>query len=421
MHFVRTPRRRYVAWLVVAFAGTTLIASAFAQPPETRAPASIRDAIQNAWRQHPTHDATESQLAGARARRDAAGRPLYNPELVFDIEDQQTERTATVGVDLTLDISGKRRAREASESVRFDEAMARARLQRRDFAKAWFTALADWIAATQRVEIGEQRVALLSRFANLAQKQFAADDISGLERDLALLARDEAEAEQATLLAEQAETIARFRIAGGNTTIATLLDVVLPAPNANDTFDPAPEFEIANAVASAAERDIEVARKARIADPVIGLRGGRVLYDDLARDNVVGFTFTIPLNVRNAYRAEVVAAEADAAVAHAEANRIALELRAERQRAIDSYASTRSAWMRWTESRGTDVARREALLERLWREGELSTADYLLQLKQSLDTELARAELQARTWRAYADYLAVTGQLERWAGLEDAP
>jgi cobalt-zinc-cadmium efflux system outer membrane protein len=61
------------------------------------------------------------------------------------------------------------------------------------------------------------------------------------------------------------------------------------------------------------------------------------------------------------------------------------------------------------------------LLERLWREGELSTADYLLQLKQTLDTQLAGADLEARLWRTYADYLAATDRLDDWAGLERTP
>ena len=78
-------------------------------------------------------------------------------------------------------------------------------------------------------------------------------------------------------------------------------------------------------------------------------------------------------------------------------------------------------WTLWRASRGTDIERRTGLLERLWREGELSTSDYLLQLDQTLDTALAGAELEARLWRSYADYLAATGQLERWAGLETTP
>ena len=98
-----------------------------------------------------------------------------------------------------------------------------------------------------------------------------------------------------------------------------------------------------------------------------------------------------------------------------------IELDAERRRAIDSYAATQAAWGRWQASRGTDIERRANLLERLWRQGELSTTDYLLQLRQTLDTALAGAELEARLWRNFADYLASTGQLERWSGLEGTP
>ncbi|MGH8076527.1 MAG: TolC family protein, partial [Lysobacter sp.] len=104
-----------------------------------------------------------------------------------------------------------------------------------------------------------------------------------------------------------------------------------------------------------------------------------------------------------------------------QAQRVRLELEGELRRAVDSYRAAQSAWSRWQASRGTDVERRANLLERLWREGELSTADYLLQLKQTLDTQLVGAELEARLWRFYADYLAATGQLERWAGLEGTP
>ena len=172
----------------------------------------------------------------------------------------------------------------------------------------------------------------------------------------------------------------------------------------------------------AAEREVTVARRNRIADPTLGAYGGRKRFDmGGPSDNVIGVSVRVPLFVRNSYRAEVVAAQADADVAAADRDRVRIELEADRQRAIDTYAATQSSWTRWQASRGTDVERRTTLLERLWREGELSTSDYLQQLKQTLDTQLAGAELEARLWRSYADYLAATGQLERWAGLEGTP
>ena len=428
MYFVRLPRRRFAVRLAgaIALAFTLSPLAIAAETPSTLAPAAVRDALRSAWQRHPTYRATEAQLAAARARLDAAGQPLYNPEVALASDDEGPERTTTAGLNLTLDLSGKRRVRRDAASARMDLATAEARLHRRDFAKQWFAGWAELQTANERVRTGERRLTLMTRFGELAQKQFAADDISGLERDLALLARDEAQAEQAQLIAEQAEAQARFRTLGGSPELLvnmTLPTGTLPPPSGiAGEVEQLPDWQVAQAAAVAAEREVTVARRNRIADPTLGAYGGRKRFDiGGPSDNVVGVSISVPLFVRNSYRAEVVAAQADADVAAADRDRVRIELEADRQRAIDSYAATQSTWTRWQASRGTDVERRTTLLERLWREGELSTADYLQQLKQTLDTQLAGAELEARLWRSYADYLATTGQLERWAGLEGTP
>lgn len=414
-----------MGWLLASLA-LPVAAKPQATPPAPTplAPNPLRDALRAAWQNHPTARATEGSLAAAQARADAASQPLYNPEVDLDAEREGDARTTTAGLSLTLDLSGKRRARADAATARVDQVTAEARLRRRDFTRQWFTSWADLRTSQRRALTGERRVALVSRFAGLAEKQFAADDISGLERDLALLARDEAEAEQSQLLAERAEAEAQFRIVGGLPEPMVGLDLPsdsLPSPMASGSpVDEQPEWQAAQAAALVATREIDVARRNRIADPTLGLRGGRVKFGDV-HDNIIGVSISVPLVVRNSFSAEVVAAQADADVATAEAARVRIELEAERRRATDSFAAARAAWSRWRSSRGTDIDRRASLLERLWREGELSTADYLLQLKQTLETELAGAELEARLWRSYTDYLAATGQLERWSGLEGTP
>ena len=427
MHLLRLPRR-YVARLaaMLCMASLSAYATAAETPASSQAPAAIRDALQAAWSQHPSSRAIEAQIAAARARRDAAAQPLYNPELELASDNEGPDRTTTAGLNLTLDLSGKRRMRRDAASARFYQASAEARMRRRDFTKQWFGAWADLQTAGQRVQTGERRLSLVSRFADLAQKQYAAEDISGLERDLAQLARDEAQAEQAQLVTERADAEARFRAVGGTPeAIAKLAlpSASLPVPGTSETnVEQLPDWEAAQAAALAADREVAVARRNRIPDPTFGAYGGRIKLDDNGlSDNVVGVRLSIPLFVRNSYKAEVVAAQADADAAQAESQRIRLELETERRRAVDSYAAARAAWTRWQGSRGTDVERRATLLERLWREGELSTSEYLLQLNQTLDTALAGAELEARLWRTYTDYLAATGQLERWSGLEGTP
>jgi cobalt-zinc-cadmium efflux system outer membrane protein len=296
---------------------------------------------------------------------------------------------------------------------------------KRDFVKQWLTAWSDATAARERVATGERRLAYVRRFADVARKQVAAQDISGLERDVAQLALDEAQAEQSTLVAELADAQARLRAVGGEP--AVLATIELPTDRLPVSVTPAtgvvgqPDLQVAEAEALAAERDIVVAQRNRRGDPTVGLRAGRIDLDDGRSDTVAGVSVSVPLFVRNTYRAEVTAAQADAAAATAEARRVRLQLEADQQRALASYTAARGAWTRWSTSRGTDIERRTGLLERLLREGELSPSDFLLQLRQTLDTQLAGAELEARVWRSWTDYLAATGQLERWAGMEGTP
>jgi cobalt-zinc-cadmium efflux system outer membrane protein len=379
-----------------------------------------------AWRRHPSSAAVDAQLAAARARLNAAGQPLYNPELTFDAEDGGPDRTVTGGVSLTIDVRNKRGARRDAAAARLTVAEARAHLIRQQFARQWLQSWADLHSARERVAIGNRRLVAVQRFRDVARKQFTAQDISGLERDLAQLALDEAQAEQATLLAELSDAEARLRTVGGApeafvTEGLPTQQLPLRLPPVQGELSALPELQVATAEALATEREVAVATGNRRADPTIGVRAGRIDLEDGRSDNVAGVSVSVPLFVRNSYRAEVTAAQADASAAGAEATRVRLQLDAERQRAIASYTAARAAWGRWESSRGTDVDRRTALLERLLREGEISPSDYLQQLKQTLDTQLAGAELEARVWRSWADYLAATGQLDRWARLDGTP
>ncbi len=54
------------------------------------------------------------------------------------------------------------------------------------------------------------------------------------------------------------------------------------------------------------------------------------------------------------------------------------------------------------------------LIERLWKAGEISATDYLVQLKQRLDSQIAGVELQSRTWQAWVDWLKASGTIETW-------
>jgi cobalt-zinc-cadmium efflux system outer membrane protein len=385
--------------------------------------------LEAAWARHPLSTATDATLEAAQARSDAAAQPLYNPEFEVNADDEGPDRTVTAGIGLTLDLSGKRKARATAAGAELDTATAEARLRRRDFAQAWLDAWAATTAAERRVSLGSQRLALITHFAELADRQFKVGDISSLDRDLAWLARDEAGAEQAALLAELAnaqEALQRVDTGSPGTAPGAVRPGFPDAASLPATGDPTvdvatlPEWVLGEAGAEFANAQVKVAERDRIADPTVSLRGGSIEMADGARDEMFGLSISVPLFVRNSYRAEVVAAKADARVAAANLARLRLELDARAARTAATFEAIHKAWQQWQRSPGTDVERRATLLERLWRAGELSTTDYLLQLQQTLDTALAGADLEGRLWSSYTDYLAATGQLEGWLDLAAA-
>ena len=417
----RAPVLACAAALIAVFATNT--AASDPSPPSDSSLALLRGAVREAWARHPAAEATEQTLAAAEARAVASSRPLYNPDLELAYDDEGSEQTATAGMALTLDLSGKRRARTNAGQADLVLAEAEAALRRSGFAQQWLLAWTEHGIARERVNIGEERLALMQRFADLAERQLTVGDISSLERDLALLARDEAQAEQATLLADAASATEAYRAVGGDPSLRT--DIAALGVPAAWTVDPswqvaaAPEGRIAAATADSAATRIVIAERDRRPDPTLSLYGGRKdLGTDAGTEGVVGIAVNVPLFVRNNLSAELAAARADASAAIAEQRRTELELRARAERTAGTFTAVREAWTHWSRSSGTNVTTRADLLERLWRAGEISTADYLIQLKQTLDTALAGADLRGRLWRSYVDALYSTGELDAWVGFD---
>ena len=387
------------------------------------APPDLRSAVADAWTRHPESVAVQATIDAASARADAASRPLYNPELELNADDEGPDRSATAAVGLTLDLSGKRKARTAAATAELDTAAAVARLKRQEFARTWIEAWAATAAAEHRVTLGRQRIELLTRSADLAERQFTAGDISSLDRDLAMLTRDEAAAAQASLLADLATARAAFQSVAAGSAAPAQVTVSAPASAAPESgalasVEALPEWTVAQSSLATAQAQVTVAERNRVADPTLTLRGGSIELADGARDNLYGISVSVPLFVRNSYGAELAAAKADARAATADLERLRYQLEARAERASATYRAVLEAWQQWRKSPATDVQARADLLERLWRAGEMSTADYLLQLNQTVDTALAGAELEGRLWVSFTDYLVATGRLEQWLGLD---
>ena len=377
---------------------------------------------------NPRLQAARAAVEAAEARLRAAARPLYNPELEIDAEQAET-RSATLGFRQSIDWSDKRARRVRGAESALQAARADYARLRNTLASELLAALGRYHTARALDALAEQRQELMRRFLDLARKRHAAGDLSQVELDLAQLAHTEVQLERSQTASELAEAEqALVALTGAMRSDWPMPGTRLAAPVLDDIsriLDALPRIQAMRARTEAARAEVALRRGERRPDPTLGLRAGQEkAFRDGADDTfgVIGLSLELPLFVRNDFRAEVDAAAADLAQAQADLEQLRRKVRAELLSAAQRYRLERQAWQAWEAAGETSLERQLALLERFWRVGELSSADYLVQLDQTLDTRAAALRLRGRLWSAWAEWLRASGQIASlFADLSEPP
>jgi cobalt-zinc-cadmium efflux system outer membrane protein len=365
---------------------------------------------------HPSVSAARAALDASSAYEAAASRPLYNPELEFEAEDTDVE-TRTVGISQTFDWGGKRRARLSVAEAQRQAIAAEFVVTRWQVSVELLTALADYQTENERRKLAESRAATMQDFADLSRQRFDSGDISQIDFDLAVLANTQARMQLATTVASVAETKQAMANYVGRTPASRWpsMDVQLPAidsgSNAEEQVMTLPAVRAAQLNAEAASANVELRRRERRVDPTLTLRGGKE-----GDENLVGVNITVPLPVRNSFRHEVTAADAEYRQARERLSDISQRAYARYLGAKDRYDIAQGAWQDWQTTGDASLQSQNDTLRRLWQAGELSTTDYLVQLKQSLDTSESALELRSTLWRAWFEWMIASGHIKDWLG-----
>jgi cobalt-zinc-cadmium efflux system outer membrane protein len=368
--------------------------------------------------QNPEVQAAQAALAAAGGRLSAADQPLFNPELEFEYENSDTNTTKG-GISQTIDWSGKREARtQVAQSVRV-AADAELRARRQALATELLRTLADCQTADAVTRVSEKQGELMARFAQLAEQRRRAGDLDQVELDLAHLAA----ADAAFQLSDARENLIRARqamatLTGNDHAGWPALTGVLPEldPERIDVdhlLADLPAQQAALARVAAAHASVQLSIREKRPDPTLGILAGRE--DSQA---LTGITLSMPLFVRNTFTAEVDVANAELIQVEREAAGLRQQARAELLATAQTYRNAQRAWVAWEASGAPRLTQRTELLDRLWRAGELNTTDYLVQLKQALETEISATKHYGRMWRAWADWLAASGRIAQWLNPE---
>jgi cobalt-zinc-cadmium efflux system outer membrane protein len=374
---------------------------------------------------NPAIQAAESNVEAAKSRDFASGQPLYNPELTAQRQNA-IDNISSLGINQTIDWANKRGARKQIGAANVLVAQAQLAEVRQQLIAEILSALAKHQAQEKVVFLAKERTSLLQQLVELTKKRYKNGDIGRVDLDLAQLAFAEAVAQQADAEVSANEALQILRASTGFSRMAwPHLSSILPTPSLNSMdvdrlLTQLPAVLILNKQYQAALASIKLTESERYPDPTIGLQGGRDTTQDESK-KLIGVSFTIPLFVRNTHRGEVDAANYDAIEAERKRADIIRQAKAGIESSTERYRIYYRAIQEWQQVSGKPLDSGMVLIKRLWQDGEINTTDYLVQIKQRVDSQIAGVELKERAWKAWIASLRASGLVESWLQISPLP
>ncbi len=378
---------------------------------------SLQRFIRQVWLENPIIRGAQAALEAARARREAADRPLHNPTLELDAE-QTDINTTSLGLSQTIDWSDKQGALKAIAAHELRLAKAQLRAKRQGLTAEILEALVRYTTAREMHALSLRRSQLMKTFVDTVEQRRAAGDIAAADVMLARVAYSEALITLASSESEVATTEAALQGITGLNAVQwpPLPDQPTKPPVQVDRklLETLPELAIFRARMETARARIKLAERQRKVDPTLGVRAGR---ED--REQLVGLTLEVPLFVRNSFKAEVRAASREA-MAEEQAYHDALRRAAARlDGALARFRNTSRAWQVWSSTGEQALHEQMRLLEQMWQAQELSATDFLIQARQNIDTQTTATGLKQELWLSAIAWLTASGQIETWLGLTE--
>ncbi len=370
-------------------------------------------------KKHPKLQMGQAELDASKARTRAAAQSFYNPELELDVERTGFNRnnvdTVVVGINQTIDWYNKRTARKNTAIISQQVTQLEQKLIQQDLTADIFSRLVDYQMQREIITAHSNRLSLFNQVLTQARRLYKAGDISKLDFEQIRLSQTRA---QLILNQEKTQLVSHAKSLASTTGVFRKSWPVLPETpptinikgiNFNQIANSSSLIKLKKAKIVEARSIMRLKVRQQKPDPTVGFRAGG---EDSER--IVGFTLSIPLNVRNNYQAEVDESRAYIKRAENELENAKHQLKSSFLSAAQTYELIFKSWQSWRRIAGDSLKNQSKLLIRLWKAGELSTSDYLVQLNQIKEAELNNVELKGDVWKAWFNWLANSYQTKKW-------
>lgn len=379
----------------------------------------IKQFILDVWNNNPIIQSAKSEIDKSYSNYSQSKMPVYNPSLNFDMQRVNSVElldTYTGGISQTIDLYHKREARSNVGQYMYQKARESLSDKKLKLGTETLKNLAQYQLQRKVVKIAKERSSLLYRFMQQNKRKFQSGDIPQVAVDLASLAYAEAisqEANEKVLLSETEQKLIVLTLKPS--TKWPNLPPSLPSPlelslkKQEKLVQKLPILRVYNNQVAIAKATIRVRMTETRGDPTVSVRGGTE--DD---EFLIGATLNIPLFVRNDYRDTVYAANHNTIAIEQIRYNTYREAKAALQGTLWRYKNLYSATSTWSRASKHSLENGITLLNKLWSSGEISTTDYLVQLKQRLDSQIAGTKLKLSTWKMWFELMEASGQLNSW-------
>jgi len=384
---------------------------------DQKAPERLSALVQSAYASHPRALAARANYQTAAKRLKAADNAVYNPELELDTEDANDVTVTTLELSQTIDWGDRRGSRTAVANASLLQARQEYAQVTNNLLRDFLSTLAENQTRKDLVKLSNQAKMLMQEFSSISARRYRAGDLPRVELNLASLALSAAIINQAQAMTDATNARENLRaLYNGLPVNIPELPNDLPAaiiPQDIDMFvRNLPVTKAREAELAAASNTVKLRRSERSWDPTVAVRGG-----DDDSETLIGLTLTVPLNIRNDFSAEVEEAQQELTRIKQSALQGFRDIRAELVMSTEQYRLLQQVWNNWQATAQTSISEQLDLIKRLWRAGDMSTTEYLVQLKQAIETQAAGIELRGRLWQSSFEWMTITASIDNWLNI----
>jgi len=372
--------------------------------------------LSNTWlnsqiNKHPDIVSANESMKAVFSKAKGDKLPLYNPELSTGYEREGSANNFSFGVNQTIDLWDKQEVRAVQGNYRLTAASKRFSYTFEEKTAQALQALINWQSAKNKAKLAFEQEQQLEVLLKIVTKRQEAGDLGQVDAELTFLNLSQLlnQTAQIQVKLKQAKAKVMELLPDWTATTQVYPELGLGVSN----FIVSPEWISQHSLVLEAKAQWEIqkseAQYALLetkADPTIGLSAGKN-----NRDNVVGVTFSMPLNIRNDYSANAKAENQQAISAEARFRAVFRKQKFLIQANTDSLVSNKrylERWLKLMRGRGENSAK---LLQEQWQVGYLNTSDYLLALQQRAQGLYAGIELQTQFKLSEVEWLLSVGQI----------